>query len=61
MASIELQDAYCTVPVAPEHQKYLKFSFNGILYQYTRLPNGLSSAPRIFTKMLKPVDQFMLT
>ena len=29
--------------------------FNGTLYQYTCLPNGLSSAPRIFTKLLKPV------
>ena len=39
----------------PEHRKYLKFLFNGTLYQYTCLPNGLSSAPRIFTKLLKPV------
>ena len=29
--------------------------FNGTLYQYTCLPNGLASAPRIFTKLLKPV------
>ena len=34
---------------------YLKFEFNGVLYQYTCLPNGLASAPRIFTKLLKPV------
>lgn len=27
----------------------------GCLYKYTCLPNGLSSTPRIFTKMLKPV------
>ena len=55
MASIDLKDAYYSVPVAKEHQKYLKFVFNGTLYQYTCLPNGLSSAPRIFTKLLKPV------
>ena len=55
MASIDLKDAYYSVPVATEHQKYLKFLFNGTLYQYTCLPNGLSSAPRIFTKLLKPV------
>ena len=29
--------------------------FNCTLYQYTCLPNRLSSAPRIFTKLLKPV------
>ena len=55
MASVDLKDAYYTVPILSDHQKYLKFMFNGTLYQYTCLPNGLSSAPRIFTKLLKPV------
>ena len=55
MASIDLKHAYYSVPVAKEHQKYQKFVFNGVLYQFTCLPNGLSSAPRIFTKLLKPV------
>ena len=55
MASIDLKDAYYTVAIHSEHQKYLKFIFDGILYQYTCLPNGLSSAPRLFTKLLKPV------
>ena len=54
-ASIDLKDAYYSVPVAKEDQKYLKFIFNGTLYKYTCLPNGLSSAPHIFTKLLKPV------
>ena len=55
MASVDLKDAYYTVPIHSDHQKYLKFMFNGTLYQYTCLPNGLSSAPRIFTKLLKVV------
>ena len=55
MASIDLKDAYYTVPIHPDFQKYLKFKFNGKLYQYTCLPNGLSSAPRLFTKLMKPV------
>ena len=55
MASIDLKDAYHSGPVAEEDQKYLKFIFNGTLYKYTCLPNGLSSAPRVFTKLLKPV------
>ena len=50
MASVDLKDAYYTVPIHSDHQKFLKFMFNGTLYQYTCLPNGLSSAPRIFTK-----------
>ncbi len=55
MASIDLQDAYYTLPIHTDHQKFLKFKFKETLYQYTCLPNGLSSAPRIFKKLLKPV------
>ena len=52
-ASVDTRDAYYTVPVALEHQKYLKFTWKDKLYQYTCLPNALASAPRIFTKHLK--------
>lgn len=55
MASIDLKDAYYVVPIADEHPKYLRFCWQGSLYQYTCMPNGLSSAPRCFTKLLKPV------
>ena len=55
MVSIDLRDAYYTVPIHREHQKYLKFEFNRVLIQYTCLPNGLTSATRIFTKLLIPV------
>lgn len=55
MASIDLKDAYYTVPVALEHRKYLRFFWRNRLFQYTCLPNGLASAPRYFTKLLKPV------
>ena len=55
MASVDLKDAYYTVPIHPSHQKYLKFCFDGVFYKYTCLPNGLTSASCIFTKLLKPV------
>jgi hypothetical protein len=55
MASIDLKDAYYIVAIHTAYQKFLKFEFNGVLYQYTCLPNGLASAPRTFTKLLKPV------
>lgn len=55
MASVDLKDAYYTVPIDPSHQKFLKFWWDGKFFQYTCLPNGLASAPRIFTKLLKPV------
>ena len=59
MASIDLRDAYYSVPIAKEHQKYLKFIWQGNLYQFTCLAQGLSSAPRLFTKLMKPVFSFL--
>ncbi|XP_074629610.1 uncharacterized protein LOC141887255 [Acropora palmata] len=59
MASVDIKDAYYTVPIATEHQKFLKFRWRDKLYQYTCLPNGLASAPRILTKLLKPVFNIM--
>jgi hypothetical protein len=50
MTSIDLKDAYYSVPIADEHQKYLKFLWRDQLYAFTCLPMGLTSSPRIFTK-----------
>lgn len=61
MASIDLKDAYYSIPVAKEDRKFLMFQRKETLYQFTCLPNGLSSAPRIFTKILKPVFAHLLS
>lgn len=55
MGSIDLRDAYYSINVSPPFRKYLRFYWKGQLYQYTCLPNGLSLAPRYFTKILKPI------
>ena len=55
MASVDLTDAYYTVPVAVEHRRYLRFLWRNRLFQYTCLSTGLVSALRYFTKLLKPV------
>ena len=54
MAKIGIKDAYYSIPILPEHQKFLKFSSQGKLYKFTCLPNGLCCGPRKFTKLLKP-------
>lgn len=54
-ASVDLKDAYYSVPIAIEHRKYLRFTWEGKLFEFTCLPNGLACAPRLFTKLLKPV------
>ena len=40
MASLDIKDAYYTIPVAEEYQKYLKFMWKGKLYKFCVLPNG---------------------
>ena len=53
MASVDWKDAYYSLPIDSNDQKYLRFYWNGVKYQYTVLPNGLSSGPRDFTKISK--------
>ena len=55
MASIDYKDAYYSVAVRQEDRKWLRFQFQGQLYQFNCLPNGLTSGPRLFTKLTKPL------
>ena len=55
LASVDLKDAYYTVPIWENHQKFLSFRWKDQTYRFTVLPFGLSSAPKVFTKLLKPV------
>jgi len=55
MASVDLRHAYYSVPIALEHQTFLRFCWENRIVQFTCLPNGLASAPRYFTKIMKPV------
>ena len=41
-------------PIRSSDKKFLRFIWEGELYEFTCLPNGLPCAPRIFTKILKP-------
>ena len=59
MASIDLKDAYYSVPIAQRFWRYLKFQYGGQFYSFTCLPNGLSPGPRLFTKLLKPVFGYL--
>lgn len=59
MASIDLEDAYYTVPIYEDSRKYLQFQFSNTIYEFVCLPFGLCTAPFIFTKLLKPVAKFL--
>ena len=57
--SFDFTDAYYSVAVAPGSRKYLRFCFEGQLYEFTCLANGLRPGPRLFTKLLKVPLSFL--
>ena len=54
MASIDLADAFFSIPLHESSKKYICFDFNGTRYSYNVIPFGLTSSPRVFSKILKP-------
>ena len=59
MATVDMRDAYHLVRIHPESRKYLRFRYGEDLYEYSVLPFGLSVAPLVFTKLLRPVVAFL--
>ena len=59
MCKLDLKDAYLSIPITQSHRKYLKFAWQGTVYQYNVLPFGLATAPRAFTKLMKPALAYL--
>ena len=55
IVKLNLKDAYFTVPVLKGHQNVLSLIWQETLREFACLPFGLASAPRTFTKIMKPV------
>lgn len=54
-SALDIKDAYYSVKIHPDSRKFLRFRWENRTYQFTCLPMGLASAPRVFTKIIKPV------
>jgi hypothetical protein len=54
LVKIDLKDAYFSIPIRQNHRKYLCFQMDQKVYQLICLPFGLTSAPWVFTKTLRP-------
>ncbi|MEL7522376.1 MAG: reverse transcriptase domain-containing protein, partial [Cyanobacteria bacterium J06553_1] len=50
-----LKDAYWHVPIHKRYRPFLAFSAGKRVYQFRVLPFGLNIAPRVFTRILRPV------
>ena len=53
--SLDLRDAYLQVPIRAKHRKFLRFLYNGTLYEFVGLPFGLSTSPRVFICMVRAI------
>jgi len=58
LTSIDLRDAFLHVPMHQSSRKFLQFRWRDRLYQFKVLPFGLSLAPLVFTKVLRPLLQW---
>ena len=57
--SIDISDAYYSVAMHILAMPFLTFIFLKIHYQFTCLPQGLTSAPRIFTRIMRVVMSYL--
>ena len=55
LVKLDLKDAYFAIPIHRDHRHYLQFRWRGRTYQFSCLPFGISSAPQVFTKIMRPV------
>lgn len=59
MTTLDLKDAYFLLPVDFEDRKKLRFLWNSNFFEFNVLPFGLCTAPFVFTKLLKPILQYL--
>lgn len=54
-AKVDLKDAYFSCPIAKCDRRLFRFTFEGKVYEFVCLPQGFTDAPRVFTKLTKPI------
>ena len=59
MVSIDLKEAYLQVPVHPESRPFLRFVSKGHVFQFKALCFGLSTAPKVFSRVMAPVSAIL--
>ena len=59
---LDLSNCFLSFPLHPSVRQYFCFRFEGELYQFTHMPFGLSTAPRVCTQLLSVVNfEFVCT
>jgi len=59
MISMDLEQGYYHVGIHAQHQRFITTEIDGQVVSFTALPFGLSTAPRVFTKFMRPFVKFV--
>lgn len=59
VTSIDLKDAYFHVPIHLRDRKFLRFAVEGEVFEFQVLPFGLSTAPRVFTRVVRALVAYL--
>ncbi|KAM9985606.1 hypothetical protein ACTFIZ_000243 [Dictyostelium cf. discoideum] len=60
MVKLDIKKAYLHVLVDPQYRDLFRFVWEGAHYRWKTMPFGLSTAPRIFTMLLRPVLRMLI-
>ena len=53
MTSLDLVKGYFNISLASEHRQYFCCQWEDVIYEFQALPMGITSAPRIFTQVMR--------
>ena len=59
MVFLDLQDVYLQVPVHHDSRRYLRFVVGERTYQFRVLCFGLTTAPRVFVRIMAPISAIL--
>jgi ribonuclease HI len=55
MVKIDLEEAFHHVSIHPNAQRYFRFRWAGVVYQWLAMPFGYRDAPRTFTRLMRVI------
>ena len=56
---VDVKDAFLFVLINPRYRKYFCFYLNHIMYMFNRMPFGLTTAPWIFSRLMRIIKKFL--
>jgi Reverse transcriptase (RNA-dependent DNA polymerase) len=59
LTTVDITDAYPHLAVAPSHRRFMRFVWRGVHFEYAAMCFGLTSAPRLWTKLMRPVVTYL--